>query len=146
MLLDDADPGTIPDAGVIKEASTDELSHLMAGERRSAILDALIRRMAEGFRPDRARTLTAAVHWRIAGRPDGRADVYELSIEEGRCAVSSVAHREPQLVFSIDATDFVRMVTGEVNAVALVLRGRLRSSGDMRLTARFPRLFDPFHP
>jgi len=149
MLISDADPRAMESVEygrIVKETPADELGRLMSGERRAAVLDELVRRMPDAFRPDRARSLAAVVHWRIGGRPDGGADVYQLVIGDGTCTVSPVADGQPHLVFSIDAVDFVRMVTGNANAVALVVRGRLRSSGDMRLTARFPSLFDPPRP
>ncbi|MDY7090320.1 MAG: SCP2 sterol-binding domain-containing protein [Actinomycetota bacterium] len=149
MLIDQADPAVMDPlafARVVKATPTDVLRRVMSGERRTPILAELVRRMPDVFRPDRAAGHTAVVHWRVGGRPDGGLDVYELVIADGACTVSPTADGQPQLVLTLDAVDFLRMLTGNANAVALVMRGRLRSKGDLVLTAKLPGFFEPPRP
>jgi len=149
MLIDDADPvamDSLQFARIVKQSSTGALQRVMAGDRRTPVLDELVHRMPDAFRADRAAGLTAVVHWRVGDRPDGGFDTYELLIDDGACVVSPGPSREPRLVLTIGAVDFVRMVTGNTHAVALVMRGKLKSRGDMALTAKFPGLFDTPRP
>jgi hypothetical protein len=129
-------------ARFVKRTPAEELLRLMRGERRAAVLDEVFRRMPGVFRADRAGTLDAIVHWRVGDRPDGGNDVYELAIADGACVVSPAPTAEPKLTLTLGAVDFLRLVTGNVHAVVLVMRGRLRTTGNVALTARFPSLFD----
>lgn len=129
-------------ARLVKRTSSDELLRLMQSPRRAAVLDELFRRMLTVFRPDRAGSLDAVIHWRIGDRPDGGRDVYELTIAGGTCTVSGTVAREPRLVLTVGAVDFLRLVTGNAHAVVLVMKGKLRTKGDLALSARFPLLFD----
>lgn len=126
----------------VKNTPVDDLRALMLGERRKPILDELLRRMPDRLRADRARSVEATVHWNIGDRSDGGVDVYELIISGGRCTLSAVPGRAPELTLTLGAVDFLHLVTGNAHPVMLVMRGRLSTEGDLRLTARFPNLFD----
>ncbi|MEV6304144.1 SCP2 sterol-binding domain-containing protein [Actinoplanes sp. NPDC051861] len=128
-------------ARLVKQMRGDELRGLMRGERRTAILDHLVAGMTSAFRPEVAGNTRAVVHWRIGDRPDGGADTYQMVIGDGRCVLSPSPSGEPQLTLSLDAADYVNLVTGNAHAVVLVMRGRMKTSGDLGLTARFPRFF-----
>lgn len=149
MEIDNADPVVMDPlefARVVKRSPAEALAQVMTGERRTAILDELVRRMPDVYRVDRARGITAVVHWRVGDRADGGFDTYELVLDDGSCVVAGVPEREPRLVLTIGAVDFLRMVTGNAHPVSLVMRGKLRSRGDVALTAKFPNLFDTPRP
>ena len=146
MTFDQGYPATLATeqfSRQVKQAGTGELTDLMSGDRRRAVLDEVFRRMPQVFRADRAGNLRAVVHWVIGDRPDGGTDRYELTIADGGCAVSGQPDRPPHLTLSIGAVDFLRMATGNARAVVLAMKGRLHSSGDMALAAKMPRLLDP---
>ncbi|MDG4793448.1 SCP2 sterol-binding domain-containing protein [Micromonospora sp. WMMD1082] len=126
----------------VKAASDAELTEMLTGHRRTAVLDGLVRGMPDVFRADRAGTLDAVVHWRVTGRADGADDVFELRIADGRCVVSGRPERKPRLVLRIDGVDFVKMTTGNADARMLFLRGRLRARGNLALVNKFPGLFE----
>lgn len=145
MPADDANPATMEPrefARLVKTTPTSELRQLMRGDKRAAVLDELFARMPGVFRAERARTLEAVVHWNVGDRPDGGSDVYELVISGGRCALSAQPDREPGLTLTLGAVEFLQLVTGNAHPVALVMRGKLRTKGDLALTAKFPSLFD----
>lgn len=145
MSVDDLNPATLAPgefAQLVKRSPPDELKRLMRGERRKAVLDEIFRRMPGVFRPERAGTMNAVVHWRIVDRPDGGQDTYELVIADGTCVVSAFPECEPRLALTIGAVDFLRVVTGNGNPMTLFLRGRMKAKGDLGLATRFPNLFD----
>ncbi|MDG4766935.1 SCP2 sterol-binding domain-containing protein [Solwaraspora sp. WMMD406] len=127
---------------LVKRTPVDELRAVMHGDRRGHVLDELVRRMPGVFRPDRAGAMNAVIHWNIGDRPDGGTDVYELVIADGVCQLSDQPDREPKLTLSLGAVDFLHLVTGNARAVMLVMKGKLKTKGDMALTAKFPSLFD----
>ncbi|MFI2407877.1 SCP2 sterol-binding domain-containing protein [Micromonospora chersina] len=94
------------------------------------------------FRADRAGTTTAVLHWKVGDRPGGGADTYELVIADRTCTRSAAPDRPATLELSIGGVDFLKMVTGNANPVALFVLGKLKARGDIGLTARVPNLFD----
>jgi len=147
MAIQDADPATMDPrefARLVKRTPAGELRLLMHGERRDVVLGTLISAMPGVFRADVAGSTEAVVHWRIGDRADGGTDLYELVIADGICTVSDTTDRVPKLTLSLGAVDFLNLVTGNAHPVMLVMRGKLKTSGDLPLTAKFPKLFD--HP
>jgi len=128
-------------ARLVKRTPADELRQVLRGERRAEILDHLIGAMPAVFRPQVAGKTRAVVHWRIGDRADGGVDSYEMVIADGVCTLSPRADAQPQLTLSLAAVDFVHLVTGNAHAVMLVMKGRLKTRGDLGLTARFPNFF-----
>lgn len=145
MLADDMNPATLTEkelARLVKQTPADHLKRLMQGNHRKAVLDKIFERMPDVFRPEKARGMTAVVHWRIGDRPDGGTDTYELAISDGACQVSAAPKHEPKLALTISAVDFLKVVTGNANPMTLFLRGRMKAKGDLGLATRFPNLFD----
>ncbi len=145
MPVDDVNPATLAPkefALLVKRSPVDELKRLMQGDQRKAVLDEIFVRMPDVFRPEKAGATDAVVHWRIADRPDGGEDTYELVIAGGTCTVSATPLRQPRLALTIGAVDFLKMVTGNANPMTLFLRGRMKAKGDLGLATRFPSLFD----
>lgn len=140
--LDPAVMDPVEFARGVRDAPADALRALMRGDRRTPILAELFRRMPDVFRADRAGALDAVVHWNVGDRPDGGVDTYQVVISGGVCEVSAVPDREPRLTLTLGGVDFLNLVTGNAHAVALVMRGKLKTKGDLGLTARFPNLFD----
>ena len=146
MSVEDTDPTTMTPlelARFVKRTPGKELRRIMHGERRAAILKEIFTRMPDVFRADRAGSLNAIVHWRVGDRPDGGAELYEMAIADGRCVVAEEAARVPNLTLSLGAVDFLNLVTGNAHAVGLVMRGKLKTKGDLGLTAMSPTLFEP---
>lgn len=149
MSIHDASPATMAPrewARLVKRTPTTELRKLMSGERRTVVLDEILTGMPAVFRSDVAGALEAVVHWRIGDRPDGGIDTYQLVIGGGRCELSPDVDRVPTLTLSLGGVDFLNLVTGNAHAVMLVMRGRLKTKGDLALTAKFPMLFDNPRP
>lgn len=145
MPVDELNPATMDPrefARLVKKTPTGELRRMMRSERRTAVLDELFARMPGVFRADQAATINTVIHWNIGDRPDGGVDVYEIVIADGTCRLSAEAALEPKLTLSLGAVDFLNLVTGNAHPVALVMKGKLRTRGDLALTAKFPGLFD----
>jgi putative sterol carrier protein len=145
MSVDDVSPTAMDPrefARMVKRTAPADLAQLVGGERRGPLLDALVTAMPGVFRADVAGDTNAVVHWNITGRPDGGTDVYELVIGNRTCTLSPAPGRTPDLTLTLDAVDFLLLVTGNAHPVMLVMRGKLRTKGDLRLTARFPNMFD----
>ena len=142
--LDDAGSTMSPEefAELVKKTPNDELKQVMQSERRTAVLDGIFTRMPGTFRPDRAGSVNAVIHWIIGDRPDGGADTYELVIANGTCELSPKPEHEPKLALTVGAVDFLKVVTGNGNPVMLFMTGKLKAKGDLAMAANIPNYFE----
>ena len=145
MSVNVPDPATMDPrefAQLVKKTPADDLKQVMQSERRTVILDEIFARMAGLFRPDRAGSTNAVIHWIVGDRPDGGADTYELVIADGSCALSPKPEHEPKLALNLGSVDFLKVVTGNANPVTLFMTGKLKAKGDLGLAANIANLFD----
>lgn len=127
---------------LVKSTPDQKLAETMAGERRTAILAEIFRRFPKQFRPDRAGSTSAVIHWVVGGRADGGSDTYQVAVEDGTCATSSTADRDPRLTISLGAVDFLKVVSGAGNPMMMFMSGKLKAKGDLGLAANIGNLFD----
>jgi putative sterol carrier protein len=104
------------------------------------VLDRVFDQMAERFRPDRAGDREGMVQWRIHVRDEEHA--YVLRIEGGSCTAGRGAAEDPRVTFLADLAAFARLITGQADPVRLVLKGRLRVSGDLLFARHVPTFFE----
>ena len=87
-----------------------------------------------------ARGVRACVAFELRGRQPG---TWSLVIEDGRCAARRGPTAAPDVVVEADADAWVDVILQRVDARELLSRGEIRVRGDLRLFARFGRLFPP---
>ena len=126
---------------IVAGATDQQLEELMASEARKEILDDVFRRMAEHVDGDRARDVTAIVHWKIYDRPDGGYDHYEVVLEAGECSVSDSPSREPAVTLKLKPADFLKLVSGSASGPTMFMTGKLKLEGDVMLASRLTSLF-----
>jgi SCP-2 sterol transfer family len=135
---------TIADSDFVQRvgATPDEqLAETMGSELRGDILDAIFARMPEHLEPCRASGVDAVVAWNICGRPDGDCDCYEMRIRDGGCHVSACCQERPDVTLTLDPVSFLKLVAGHARGPGLMLRGKLKPSGDVRLARRLEGMF-----
>ncbi len=132
-------------ARLVASLSNDKLAEVMRGSRRVQILDEIFRRMSEHFAPEKAKGLYAVVDFTLSGRPDGGVDHYRAVIDDGGCVAGRIEAMgdapPPRTAFRADAVAFLRLVTGAVSGVELLMTGRLKVRGDLLFAARIGGLF-----
>jgi len=126
---------------IVAGATDQQLEELMASEARKEILDDIFRRMAEHVDGERARDVTAVVHWKIYDRPDGGYDHYEVVLEAGECSVSDSPSREPAETLKLKPADFLKLVSGSASGPTMFMTGKLKLEGDVMLASRLTSLF-----
>lgn len=129
-------------ARLVKQASRADLEDVMSGELRGRVLDEIFTRMTTQFLPEKAGDKRAVVHWRITGRPDGGHDEYELVIADGTCAVSQPPSRQPRVTVTLDAVEFLKLVSGNAASTTLFFTKKLSLEGDLGFGAGLTNLFD----
>jgi putative sterol carrier protein len=129
-------------AQIVKSAPDSQIKEVMTGDMRGRILDEVFARMPSLFRPDRAGSTNAVIHWNIADRPDGGVDTYEVVVENGTCTLSPSPERDPKLSLTMGPVEFLKVVSGVGNPVMMFMTGKLKAKGDLGLAANIANLFD----
>jgi putative sterol carrier protein len=129
-------------AELVKGASRDQLTELMAGPDRSKILDEIFRRFTTQFRADRAGDTSAVIHWHLGGRADGVDDHFEVVVADGACTISETPAAEPNLAITMAGAEFLQLLSGAANPMMLFMTGKLKAKGDLALAANLANLFD----
>jgi putative sterol carrier protein len=128
-------------AQLVKGTPDSELQALLDGDLRQPILQSIFTRMPESFRPDRAGSTEAVIHWIISGGPSG-AETYEVRIANGACETSSeTTTDQPRLAITVAPVDFVKVVSGNGNPVMMFMSGKLKAKGDLGLAANIQHIF-----
>ncbi len=128
-------------ARLVKSTPDAKLADVMAGDKRSAILEEIFRRFPRMFRADRAGDTSAVIHWVIGGRADGGSDTYQVVIENGACTSSATADRDPKLTLSMGAVEFLKVISGAGNPMMMFMTGKVKAKGDLGLAANIANLF-----
>ncbi|MBX6355814.1 MAG: SCP2 sterol-binding domain-containing protein [Micromonosporaceae bacterium] len=129
-------------AQIVKSTPDSQLAEVMQSDLRGKVLDEVFNRMPSTFRPDRAGSTNAVVHWVITGRPDGGSDTYEVVIADGTCTTSGTPQREPRLTLTLGPVEFLKVVSSNANPVMMFMTGKLKAKGDLGLAANIANLFD----
>ncbi|GAA0724572.1 SCP2 sterol-binding domain-containing protein [Dactylosporangium roseum] len=129
-------------AQLVKNAPDSQLADIMKSDQRGKILDTIFSRFPGLFRPDRAGSTNAVIHWTITERPDGGVDTYELVIANGTCTLSPSPDQDPKLAITVGPVDFLKVVSGAGNPMMMFMTGKLKAKGDLGLAANIANLFD----
>lgn len=146
--MTDFDPATFSSvdpqqfAQIVKNTPDAKIKEIMSSDARGKILDEIFSRMPSLFRPDRAGSTNAVIHWNVGDRPDGGVDTYELVIANGACTLSPSPENDAKLSLTLGAVDFLKVVTGTGNPVMMFMTGKLKAKGDLGLAANIANLFD----
>jgi ribonucleoside-diphosphate reductase beta chain len=113
-------------------------------------LDRALPRMAPGlsmmmlylaFLPDATRDLDAVYEFALSGSGGG---TFTVAIKQGDCRVSvGEGVRPPDVVYEMEARDWVAMSSGRVTGDEALLLGKLRIKGDVELGRKFNDFFAP---
>lgn len=118
------------------------LRDVMGGGLRQVILDEVFRRMPEYVDTERARTHDLRLAFTITGRGDGGADRYLVCLTDGVCEVVEGDQPQRDATITASGADFLKLVTGHLNPLKGVMRGRLKVKGDTATALRFSSLMD----
>jgi putative sterol carrier protein len=128
-------------AQLVKDTPDAKLQAILDGGLRKPILESIFSRMPESFRPDRAASTNAVIHWIVTGGPSG-PETYEVRIADGTCETSSdPSAGAPDLAITVTPVDFVKVVSGNGNPVMMFMTGKLKAKGDLGLAANIQHIF-----
>ncbi len=129
-------------AQAVRRSPDGRLERFLRTPARHAVLGGIFSQMPRYFNRAGAKDLNTTVRWRITGRTDGGADVWDLSIRDGRCRVRrGESEADPRLTITAEAAEFVRLATGNSDPMQAYFGGRIQLAGDIMLAARLQTLF-----
>src|SRR5438552_18635134 len=122
-------------ASLIAQASDEQLAQGIAANR-DPILEGIFKRMPEEFDASKASDVNAVVEWRISGNSEGGEDRWQLAIAGGTCTCTRGGDAAPDVTFTVDPIDFIKLIAGAESGPKLCVLGRLMLHGNLLLAAR----------
>jgi putative sterol carrier protein len=126
---------------VVQNAPPERLEQLMRSPARKPALDGIFWQMPKQVNPDVAKDMTTTIRWRITGRPDDGVDVYQLEVDKGQVKTVKGESGEPKLTVTMDAVEFLKLASGNLDPMQAYFKGRIELSGDIMVAAKLAQLF-----
>jgi putative sterol carrier protein len=126
---------------VVHNAPPERLEQLMRSPARKPALDGIFWQMPKQVNTDVAKDMTTTIRWRITGRPDDGVDVYQLVVDKGQVKTVKGESGEPKLTVTMDAVEFLKLASGNLDPMQAYFKGRIELSGDIMVAAKLAQLF-----
>ena len=94
--------------------------------------------MTQAFQPEKAGDLQAVFQFNLSGQESGE---WAVTVANRTCTVTEGEAEKPDVTIAMDATDFVKMVNGELQPVVAFMQGKIKLQGDMDLAMKVQELF-----
>ena len=98
----------------------------------------LMSKIPEAFIPEKAVGLDAVIQFKFTGAEAG--DWYAV-IKDGKVEVLRGSHSAPKMTLTADSGDFVKIFTGELDAMQAFMQGKLKLAGDLNLAMKLTQMF-----
>ena len=111
---------------------------------RYPLLGAIFSQIPRHFDRDAGAGVDAIIRFVITGRADGRADIWDVVIEDGACRVQRPAQIEafsPRVTITTGGAEFVRLATGTLDPMKAYFKGQIKLGGDIFFAAKMQSLF-----
>ncbi len=95
-------------------------------------------RMPDAFVADAAQGLSVVFQFKLGG--DGGGEWY-ATIDGGTCTVTEGVHDTPTTTIGMEASDFLDMIEGKANPMALFTGGKLKIEGDLMKSQLIEKIF-----
>ena len=125
----------------VHNAPPERLEQLMRSPARKPALDGIFWQMPKQVNPQVAKDMTTMIRWRITGRPDNGVDVYQLEVDKGEVKTVKGESGEPKLTVTMDAVEFLKLATGNLDPMQAYFKGRIELTGDIMVAAKLAQLF-----
>lgn len=94
--------------------------------------------MNSRFNADSAGDMNATVMFELTGENGG---TWHVTIADGECTVHEGSADSAKATIIMDAGDYVAMTTGELNAMAAFMSGKIKVEGDLNTVMKFQSIF-----
>ncbi len=90
------------------------------------------------FQPAAAGNDRAKLQFNLSGEGGG---TWSLEVADGQCRTHEGPAANPDLTLSLAASDFLALITGELDATKAVMTGRIRFKGNIGLGTKLLKWF-----
>ncbi len=99
----------------------------------------LMEKMPGAFIPEKAQGVNAVIHFKFTGE---EASEWNAAIADGKCAVTSGAPADKAtMTLTADSTDYIKVITGEMDGMTAFMQGKLKLGGDLNLAMKMMQMF-----
>lgn len=98
----------------------------------------LVERMPEAFLPEKAAGVKAVIQYELTGEGGGE---WVITIADGTCQVSEGRAENPNMTLTMDAGDYVDMISGKLDPTQAFMMGKIKLGGDFTLATRLTSFF-----
>jgi putative sterol carrier protein len=94
--------------------------------------------MPKAFVPEKAAGVEAVVQYHLLGEQGGD---WVITIGNGVCKVEPGTTEKPALILTAEAADYLKIVSGKMNAMSAFAEGRIKLKGDLALAMKLMNFF-----
>ncbi len=99
----------------------------------------IMSRMPGALVPEKAKDVDAVVQFTFTGTQAGE---WTAVIKNGKCDVAEGASpARPTMTLNIDSSDYIKMLTGELDGMQAFMQGRIKLTGDLNLAMKLMQMF-----
>jgi 3-hydroxy-3-methylglutaryl CoA synthase/NAD(P)-dependent dehydrogenase (short-subunit alcohol dehydrogenase family)/putative sterol carrier protein len=109
-----------------------------AGPEGALTVKRIFDRIPDAFQPDKAAGMDVVFQFDISGADGGS---WHVTVKGSTCEVSEGSHVSPTTTIKMADDDFVKLITGELNAMSAFTSGKLRIEGDVMKSQLIEKLF-----
>ncbi|MEA2645208.1 MAG: hypothetical protein QOE92_291 [Chloroflexota bacterium] len=135
-------PGTADLVALIGDKSDDGINALIKElqPQNGGLIKAIFEGMEQRFLPDKAAGKSAVIQYDITS-PEG-TESWQVAVADGKAVTSQSTDKEANVVLTVGAPDFLRLVAGKLNGVQAFMSGKVKLKGDMMLAQSMQTWFD----
>ena len=98
----------------------------------------LMSNMPRAFIPESAQGMDAVIQFMFMGEESGE---WFAVIKDGKCMVQQGVHPSPTTTLTTDSSEYMTIVTGELNGMQAYMEGQIEVTGDLTLAMNLRRMF-----
>ena len=98
----------------------------------------IFERIPEAFQAQKAAGVDVVFQFDISGDTGGS---WHVTVKDGGCEVKEGAHGSATTTIKMADEDFVKLISGELNAMSAFTGGKLRIEGDLMKSQLIEKLF-----
>jgi putative sterol carrier protein len=94
--------------------------------------------MPKAFVPEKAAGVDAVIQYHLSGDQGGD---WVVRISNGTCTVEPGNVEKASLVLTADSADYLKIISGELNAMSAFAEGKVKLKGDLALAMKLMNYF-----
>ena len=98
----------------------------------------IFKQMPTRFDASKAKDANFSVQFDLSGDNGGQ---WYVKVADGQCKTGEGSVESPTATIRMDATDYVKMTSGELNPMAAFMSGKVKVEGDLNSVMKLQSLF-----